>query len=73
MTDAIAGQIQMHSSAKVVLLPQIQAGKLRALAVASATRWPELPDVPTSSQVGMDGFPPASGTACWRRPARRRL
>jgi tripartite-type tricarboxylate transporter receptor subunit TctC len=59
MTDAISGQIQMHASAKVLLLPQIQAGKLRALAVASAERWPELPDVPTLREVGMDGFPPA--------------
>jgi tripartite-type tricarboxylate transporter receptor subunit TctC len=57
MTDAISGQIQIHASAKVLLLPQIQAGKLRALVVASATRWPELPDVPTLKEVGMDGFP----------------
>ena len=61
MTDAIAGQIQMHASAKTLLLPQIQAGKLRALAVASAERWPELPDVPTLREAGMDGFP----TAIW--------
>jgi tripartite-type tricarboxylate transporter receptor subunit TctC len=57
MTDAISGQIQMHASAKVLLLPQIQAGKLRALVVASAKRWPELPDVPTLKEAGMDGFP----------------
>ena len=61
MTDVIAGQIQMHASAKTLLLPQIQAGKLRALAVASATRWPELPDVPTLREAGLDGFP----TAVW--------
>ena len=61
MTDVIAGQIQMHASAKVLLLPQIQAGKLRALAVASVERWPELPDVPTLKEAGMDGFP----TAVW--------
>jgi tripartite-type tricarboxylate transporter receptor subunit TctC len=57
MTDAISGQIQVHASAKVLLLPQIQAGKLRALVVASAKRWPELPEVPTLKEVGMDGFP----------------
>ncbi len=61
MTDVIAGQIQMHASAKSLLLPQIQAGKLRALAVASVERWPELPDVPTLREAGMDGFP----TAVW--------
>ena len=58
MTDAISGQIQIHASAKVLLLPQIQVGKLRALVVASAKRWPELPDVPTLQEAGMDGFPP---------------
>lgn len=59
LTDAIAGQIQMHSTAKSVILPQIQAGKLRALAVQGTRRWPELPDVPTLTEAGFDGFPPA--------------
>ena len=59
MTDAIGGQIQMHASAKVLLLPQILSGKLRALAVASEQRWPELPDVPTLTEAGMPGFPSA--------------
>jgi tripartite-type tricarboxylate transporter receptor subunit TctC len=59
LTDAIAGQIQMHSTAKSVILPQIQAGKLRALAVQGARRWPELPDVPTLTEAGFDGFPEA--------------
>ena len=59
LTDAIAGQIQMHATAKSVILPQIQAGKLRALAVQGTKRWPELPDVPTLTEAGFDGFPPA--------------
>jgi tripartite-type tricarboxylate transporter receptor subunit TctC len=58
MNDTIAGTVQMHASAKVLLLPQIQAGKLRALAVASQQRWPELPDVPTLAEAGFAGFPP---------------
>ena len=58
MNDAIAGQIQMHASARVLLLPQIQAGKLRAIAVASQKRWPELPNVPTLAEAGFPGFPP---------------
>ena len=36
-----------------------RSGKLRALAVTSAERWPELPDVPTLHEAGFDGFPPA--------------
>jgi tripartite-type tricarboxylate transporter receptor subunit TctC len=59
LIDAIAGQIQIHSTAKSVLLPQIKAGKLRALAVEGTARWPELPDVPTLTEAGFDGFPPA--------------
>jgi len=59
LIDAIAGQIQMHTTAKSVILPQITAGKLRALAVQGTKRWPELPDVPTLMEAGFDGFPPA--------------
>jgi tripartite-type tricarboxylate transporter receptor subunit TctC len=57
MTDALGNQIQVFGSAKAILLPLIQAGKLRALAVTSAQRWPELPDVPTMRESGYDKFP----------------
>ena len=59
LTDVLANQIQMHSTAKSVLLPHILSGKLRALAVEGDKRWPELPDVPTLTEAGFDGFPPA--------------
>ena len=52
MTDLIGGQIQLAFEAKSALLPLIQQGKLRALAVTSETRWLELPDVPTMSEIG---------------------
>ena len=42
----------MFLEAKSALLPLIQQGKLRALAVTSETRWLELPDVPTMSEIG---------------------
>jgi len=61
MADVLANQIQLYASAKSVLLPQIKSGKLRALAVTSAERWPELPEVPTLRESGFDGFP----TALW--------
>jgi len=35
--------------------PLIKEGKLRALAVTSKTRWPELPDIPTSAEAGVPG------------------
>jgi tripartite-type tricarboxylate transporter receptor subunit TctC len=52
ITDLIAGQIDMTINGKSVLLPHIQAGKVRALAVASAERWADLPDVPTLVESG---------------------
>lgn len=37
-------------------IPLIQSGKMRALAVTSAQRWPTLPDVPTMAEAGLNGF-----------------
>ncbi|HMG78260.1 MAG TPA: tripartite tricarboxylate transporter substrate binding protein, partial [Xanthobacteraceae bacterium] len=61
IADVLGNHIQVNASAKSVLLPLIKDGKLRALAVSSAERWPELPDVPTLHESGLDGFP----TAVW--------
>jgi tripartite-type tricarboxylate transporter receptor subunit TctC len=61
IADVLGNHIQVNASAKSVLLPLIKAGKLRALAVSSAERWPELPEVPTLHESGLDGFP----TAVW--------
>jgi tripartite-type tricarboxylate transporter receptor subunit TctC len=58
LDDTMGNQIQVTASAKSALLPLIKAGNLRALAVASAKRWPELPDVQTFAEAGLDGFPP---------------
>jgi tripartite-type tricarboxylate transporter receptor subunit TctC len=52
IADLLAGQIDMTVNGKSVLLPHIQAGKLRALAVTGAQRSPELPDVPTLVEAG---------------------
>lgn len=58
LADVMGGHIQVAASAKSVLLPLVRAGKLRALAVTSTARWPELPDVPTLHESGLDGYPP---------------
>ncbi len=52
IADLIGGQVQMSMSGKSVLLPHIQAGRVRAIAVTSAERWKELPDVPSLSAAG---------------------
>jgi len=52
IADLLGGQIQLTMSGKSVLLPQVQTGKLRAIAVTAAERWPELPDVSTLVEAG---------------------
>jgi tripartite-type tricarboxylate transporter receptor subunit TctC len=57
ITDLLAGQIDMAFNTKSVLLQLVKQGRLRALAVTSAARWPELPDVPTLTEVGIFPYP----------------
>ena len=47
MTDLLGGQVQVFFGSTSLTVEQVRAGKLRALAVTSARRWPGLPDVPT--------------------------
>jgi tripartite-type tricarboxylate transporter receptor subunit TctC len=56
--DLLGGQIQLIAESTPILLPYIQQGKMRPFVVAGATRQPELPDVPTLIEIGLDGFPP---------------
>jgi tripartite-type tricarboxylate transporter receptor subunit TctC len=51
ITDLIAGQVQMMVDAMVTTLPHIQAGKLSALGVTTATRSEALPNVPTIAET----------------------
>jgi tripartite-type tricarboxylate transporter receptor subunit TctC len=57
ITDLVAGHIQWTITNKAVLLPFIQKGQLRALAVTSDTRMEELPDTPTLKESGVLGVP----------------
>jgi tripartite-type tricarboxylate transporter receptor subunit TctC len=52
ITDLITGQVQFTYLPVNSALPQVQAGKLRMLAVASTKRWPLVPDVPTLGEIG---------------------
>jgi tripartite-type tricarboxylate transporter receptor subunit TctC len=57
ITDLLGGHIDMVFNPKSSLLTHFQEGKLKALAVTSESRWPELPDTPTMREVGVSGFP----------------
>jgi tripartite-type tricarboxylate transporter receptor subunit TctC len=55
--DLIAGRIDLFTADLAVMLPQVQAGGVRALAVTSAGRVPQLPDVPTVDEAaGTKGY-----------------
>ncbi len=53
MNDVLAGHVSVIIDNLVPLAPQVKAGQLRALAVLSATRAPDLPDVPTAAEAGL--------------------
>jgi len=56
MLDVLAGNIDLAVSSVPSAMGQIQAGKLRPLAVTSARRSTALPDVPTVAELGYAGF-----------------
>ena len=50
LTDLLGGQVQALFTNPALLIPYIRAGKLRALAITTATRLEALPDIPTVSE-----------------------
>jgi tripartite-type tricarboxylate transporter receptor subunit TctC len=56
MTDLVGGQVHMAFIGTSAAQAQVAAGKLRAIAVSSATRAALLPDVPTVAEGGLKGF-----------------
>jgi tripartite-type tricarboxylate transporter receptor subunit TctC len=56
MTDLLGGQIPLLVDSLASALPQVKAGKIKALAMTSAQRVPQLPDVPTVAEAGLPGF-----------------
>jgi tripartite-type tricarboxylate transporter receptor subunit TctC len=56
LTDLVAGQVQVMFDNLPSSLQQINAGKLRAIAVTSAQRSPALPNIPTIGESGLPGF-----------------
>ena len=56
VTDLVSGQVVLMIADMVTLLPQVKAGKLRALAVSTPKRLAILPDLPTMSEAGVKGY-----------------
>lgn len=56
VTDIVSGQIQLLFADLPVVLPQIRAGTLTAVAMASERRSPVLPDLPTTGEQGFPGL-----------------
>ncbi len=55
LVDLIAGHVELSFDTLASVLPQIQAGKVKPLAVTSAHRSPSLPNVPTLAEAGVKG------------------
>ncbi|MBI3372051.1 MAG: tripartite tricarboxylate transporter substrate binding protein [Betaproteobacteria bacterium] len=56
MIDLLSGQVTLLFDSIPSSLPQVRAGKLKGIAVASSRRSPVLPELPTMSEAGLSGF-----------------
>jgi len=64
----LSGDVQIAVDNLASYVPVIQEGRMRALAVTSAERWPTLPEVPTFAELGMPQMTMA-GWSLWAFPA----
>jgi tripartite-type tricarboxylate transporter receptor subunit TctC len=56
LNDLVAGQVDYGCDQIVNLVPQIQAGTIKAMAIATPQRSPAIPDVPTTIEAGLPDF-----------------
>ncbi len=56
MQDLVGGQIDLMCAEASQTLTYIRGGKMKAFAVMAQTRWPALPDVPTTDEIGTPGM-----------------
>ena len=55
-TDIMAGQVDVYFASTASAIPNVQAGRMRALGVTTANRIAALPDVPTVAESGLPGY-----------------
>jgi tripartite-type tricarboxylate transporter receptor subunit TctC len=68
LADVLAGQVQALFSIALAAMPQVKAGKLRALGITSAKRSAVAPELPTIAEAGLPGFE-VIGWFGWLAPA----
>jgi tripartite-type tricarboxylate transporter receptor subunit TctC len=56
MQDLVGGQIDLMCAEASQTLSYVRGGKMKALAVMAKTRWPALPEVPTTDEIGAPGM-----------------
>jgi tripartite-type tricarboxylate transporter receptor subunit TctC len=56
VTDLMGGQVSLTFGTSASVLPQVRAGRLRALAITGAQRSPALPNIPTVAESGVPGY-----------------
>ena len=78
VNDLAAGRVQVYESAYAIARPQIQAGKIKVLAVTNTARASAIPDVPTVAEAGypaltMDGLVGLFGPPTMPKDLRERI
>jgi len=63
LADVLGGQLPMMFDTPITSIPQLKAGKLRALGFSGNRRASQLPDVPTLDELGLKGFEVSSWQA----------
>jgi tripartite-type tricarboxylate transporter receptor subunit TctC len=69
MQDLVSGQVKVSFAGIPNVLTHVRNGRLKALAVSTAQRWPDLPDAPTVAEAGVPGYE-ATLWLCVLAPAR---
>lgn len=65
LNAVMGGEVNIMFIPPTIALPQIQAGRLRALGFTGKSRWSLLPNVPTVAEAGVPGFYNSSGFNAW--------